>query len=319
MALIKYLFEKEKKPRKGLLAVEWVIMGYLLLTTIIILFTYTKAINPESMLWGRFRIAIMTLALWGVYRMMPCRFTHFCRLGAQLALLSWWYPDTFEINRIFPNLDPAFASCEQQLFGCQPSLLFSQAVSSPLFSELMIMGYAAYYPLIAVVALFYFFRRYEDFDRMVFITLTGFFIYYVIFIALPVTGPQYYFLAAGVDNISQGVFPDVGDYFSTHMEAMPLPGDPDLFFHKLMTAAHTTGERPTAAFPSSHVGMTIILLILSWQARNKVLVGLSLVLLILMNFATIYIRAHYVIDVFGGWASAIVIYAVLHFFAKKFV
>ena len=51
MALIKYLFEKEKKPRKGLLAVEWVIMGYLLLTTIIILFTYTKAINPESMLW----------------------------------------------------------------------------------------------------------------------------------------------------------------------------------------------------------------------------------------------------------------------------
>ena len=144
MALIKYLFEKEKKPRKGLLAVEWVIMGYLLLTTIIILFTYTKAINPESMLWGRFRIAIMTLALWGVYRMMPCRFTHFCRLGAQLALLSWWYPDTFEINRIFPNLDPAFASYEQQLFGCQPSLLFSQVVSSPLFSELMIMGYAAY-------------------------------------------------------------------------------------------------------------------------------------------------------------------------------
>ena len=36
MALIKYLFEIEKKPRKGLLAVEWVVMGYLLLTLLLL-------------------------------------------------------------------------------------------------------------------------------------------------------------------------------------------------------------------------------------------------------------------------------------------
>ena len=39
MALIKFLFEIEKKPRKGLLAVEWVIMGYLLLTLLLMFFT----------------------------------------------------------------------------------------------------------------------------------------------------------------------------------------------------------------------------------------------------------------------------------------
>jgi membrane-associated phospholipid phosphatase len=40
---------------------------------------------------------------------------------------------------------------------------------------------------------------------------------------------------------------------------------------------------------------------------------------ILMCFATVYIQAHYVIDVIAGWISAIIIYAVLLFLSKKFV
>ena len=38
-----------------------------------------------------------------------------------------------------------------------------------------------------------------------------------------------------------------------------------------------------------------------------------------MNFATVYLRAHYVIDIFAGWVSALAIYAVLNFLARKFV
>lgn len=319
MNSIKDIFKIEKKPRKGLLAVEWVVLGYMLLTTLIILFTYTKAINPESMLWGRFRILVIIAALWAVYRLVPCRFTLFCRIGVHLALLSWWYPDTYEINRVLPNLDPIFATWEQQLFGCQPALLFYEAVPSVFFSELMLMGYASYYPMIGVVALYYFFHRYQDFERITFIILASFFIYYVIFVALPVTGPQYYYHAAGLDNIVKGVFPDIGNYFATHQDKLPIPGSPNGFFHQLMEAAHETGERPTAAFPSSHVGVTIILALLAWRTRSKGLITLTVVGLILMNFATVYLRAHYVIDIFAGWVSALTIYAVLNFLARKFV
>lgn len=319
MNSFKDIFKIEKKPRKGLLAVEWVVLGYMLLTTLIILFTYTKAINPESMLWGRFRILVIIAALWAVYRLVPCRFTLFCRIGVHLALLSWWYPDTYEINRVLPNLDPIFATWEQQLFGCQPALLFYEAVPSVFFSELMLMGYASYYPMIGVVALYYFFRRYQDFERITFIILASFFIYYVIFVALPVTGPQYYYHAAGLDNIVKGVFPDIGNYFATHQDKLPIPGSPNGFFHQLMEAAHETGERPTAAFPSSHVGVTIILALLAWRTRSKGLITLTVVGLILMNFATVYLRAHYVIDIFAGWISALTIYAVLNFLARKFV
>ena len=308
MAGFKYLFEIEKKPRKGLLAVEWIIMGYLLLTLLLMLFCYTKIQNPESMLWGRFRIVVTTLALWAVYRMIPCRFTHFCRIGFQMALLSWWYPDTYELNRVFPNLDHLFAGYEQWLFGCQPALLFSQMVSHPIFSELMHMGYAAYFPMIALITLFYFFCRYQEFDRTVFIILTSFFIYYVIFVLLPVTGPQYYYLAAGIDNIAHGIFPNMHDYFQTHSESLPIPGYSDGFFYQCVASAHETGERPTAAFPSSHVGVTTILMILAWRSHNRKLFFGMLPFFVLMCFATVYIQAHYAIDVIGGWVSAIIIY-----------
>lgn len=299
------------------MAVEWVVMGYLLLTVLVILFTFTKAMNPEAMLWGRFRIVMLTLAVWLVYRLIPCRFTLLCRIIVQMFLLSWWYPDTYELNRLFPNLDHHFAAYEQWLCGCQPALLFSQAISHPVFSELMHLGYASYFPLIALVSLFYFFFRYKEFDRAVFIILTSFFIYYVIFIFLPVTGPQYYYLAAGLANIAQGIFPNVHDYFATHDQPLPMPGYSDGYFYQCVASAHATGERPTAAFPSSHVGITTILMILAWRSRSRPLFWGITPLYILMCLATVYIQAHYVVDVIGGWVSAVVIYAVLQFLYGK--
>ena len=311
MKSLRYLFEIEKKPKKGLLTVEWVILGYLALTLLIMFFTYTKVVNPESMLWGRIRIVAMTIAMWAVYRMLPCRFTHLCRIIAQMALLSWWYPDTYEFNRMFPNLDHLFAGYEQQLFNCQPALLFSKNFTNPVLSELMHLGYASYYPLIALVTLFYFFYRYKEFSRTAFIILTAFFVYYVIFIALPVTGPQYYYLAAGMDNIANGVFPNMHDFFATHSESLPIPGYRDGFFYQCVVAAHDAGERPTAAFPSSHVGICTILLFLAWRTKNKKLFYGILPFFVLMCFATVYIQAHYAIDVIGGWVSAAIIYMVL--------
>lgn len=316
---IKKLFEIEKKPHKGLMAFEWAVMAYLVFTLLLIVITYTKLQAPGAMIWGRVQVVISTLALWGVYRMIPCRLTMMFRVALQLILLSWWYPDTFEINRIFPNLDHVFAGYEQQLFDCQPALLFSQKISNPVFSELMHLGYASYYPLIALVIFYYFWYRYQEFLRVAFILLASFMLYYVIFVLLPVTGPQYYYLAAGVEQIAQGNLPNIGDFFATHSESLTTPGWQDGFFYQCVASAHDAGERPTAAFPSSHVGITTILLLLAWHARNKKLLYALLPFYVLMCMATVYIQAHYAIDVIGGWVSAFAIYAILFFLSKKFV
>ncbi len=313
------IFAIEKKPRKGLLAVEWIIIGYMALTLLLAFFMTTKIHHIEPFIWGRFRMVMMMLGLWLVYRLIPCRFTMFCRILLQLLVLGVWYPETFEFNRHFPNLDPVFAGYDNQLFGYQPALLFSQVIAHPVFSELMHLGYSSYFPLIALVTLFYFFRRYDEFLRAEFILLTAFYIYYVIFIFLPVTGPQYYYLAAGFDQIAKGVFPDVGNYFATHMEKAVTPGWSQGFFYSLVESMHAAGERPTAAFPSSHVGITTILMFLAWRTRCKPLFWGMMPFYVLMCFATVYIQAHYAIDVIAGWISAIVIYTFLLFLSKKFV
>lgn len=313
------LFKIEKKPVRGLLAVEWLIMGYLAITLVLMLLTYTKLHNPESMLFGRIRIVAITAALWAVYRMIPCRITIFFRVVAQLALLSWWYPDTYEFNRMFPNLDHIFATWEQQLFGCQPSQLFCLYFSHPVFSELMDLGYACYYPMIAVVIVFFFGWRYEQFGRTSFIVLGSFFVYYLIYIAVPVTGPQYYYKAVGMAEIARGVFPNLGDYFATHQEALASPGYHNGIFYQMVIDAHNAGERPTAAFPSSHVGVSTILMILAWSTRNRRFFFMLMPFYILLCLSTVYIYAHYAIDVLGGWMSAIIIYAVLYVVYNKSV
>ena len=311
MAVIKYLFATDKKPVRGLLAAEWVVLAYLVLTLVLIFFTWTKLPSPEPMVWGRLRIVVTTAALWAVYRMVPCRFTLLCRVTLQLALLSWWYPDTFDLNRIFPNLDHIFAAAEQSVFGCQPALLFAERLPNPVVSELMYLSYSSYFLLVAAVAVYYFFRRYDEFLRTAFVILASFFLFYVVFVALPVTGPQFYYLAAGLDNVAQGVFPDVGNYFLTHDEMMTMPGYEDGFFYQIMVHAHAAGERPTAAFPSSHVGVTLVLLLLAVRTRCRGLIWFVAVLFVLMCFATVYIRAHYVIDVAAGLVTGALLYAML--------
>ena len=146
---VRDLVSLEKKPVRGLLVVEWVVMAYLALTLLLILFLYTKLPEANLLVMGRIRVLAMTAALWLVYRLWPSRLTRLFRIAGQMSLLGVWYPDIYEINRVLPNLDHVFATLEQTLFGCQPALLFHEWLPSPWFSEAFDMGYFSYYPMIA--------------------------------------------------------------------------------------------------------------------------------------------------------------------------
>ena len=317
--VIKDYFKIDKNPKKGLMALEWGMLGYMAITIITMLFTYTKLVNPEAMLWGRLRVLVITFALWAVYRMIPCRITKMVRIIAQMALLAWWYPDTYEINRMFPNLDHIFAGWEQDLFGCQPALLFAKALPWAVVSELMSMGYFMYYPMIALVTFYYFFCRYYEAERAAFVMLTSFFIYYLIYIYVPVAGPTFYFDAVGISEITKGIFPALGDYFNTHTNCLPTPGYTDGIFYQLVEDAKNAGERPTAAFPSSHVGVSTICMLLVWHAGNRKMLYVMLPFYIFLCLATVYIQAHYLIDAIAGLISAVVIYFALMAVSKGMI
>ena len=287
---------------------EWVVVAYLLFTLVLMAMWRQQLVNPADMLIGRACWLTATLAAWGFYCWRPSRWAMLLRVTVQLAFLSWWYPDTYELNRVLPNLDHHFASIEQALFGCQPALVFSQQVSWGWFSELMCLGYVSYFPLIVLVTLYYFFRRNDEFVKASSVIITSFFVYYVIFVLVPVTGPQFYYPAVGFDTIAAGVFPDLGNWFMTHDFRMSAPGWSDGFFYHLLDVTHDSGERPTAAFPSSHVGITTILFLLALRTRCRWLSGTILFFLILMCFSTVYIFAHYLVDVIAGLVTGVLFY-----------
>lgn len=129
-----------------------------------------------------------------LYRLAPCKFSAFVRIVIQMSLLSYWYPDTFEFNRFFPNLDHVFATAEQFIFNGQPAIWFCHTFPHLIVSEAFNMGYFFYYPMMLIVALFYFIYKFEWFEKMSFVLVTSFFIYYLIYIFVPVAGLNSIFL-----------------------------------------------------------------------------------------------------------------------------
>jgi len=313
---LKNIFTLDKRPRKGLLALEWVILGYAVITLLVVLFCFTKLENPEAMIWGRVRLAAITIGLWAVYRLMPCRLTEFLRVAVQMLLLGWWYRDTCDINSLFPNLDHIVATWDQTVFGFQPALVFAERFTQPVLSEFLELSYVSYFPIILTVCLFYFFARYKDFEKCCFIFIGAFFSYYLIFDFIPVAGPMYYYPAIGMENVAQGIFPMIGNKIATHWQMMKTPGWTDGLGYQLLADVHE-GERPTGAFPSSHIGITMVSLILAFRTRNKTLVLMILPFCIGIFFATVYIRAHYAIDAFAGLVSGALLYAFWAWVAKR--
>lgn len=307
---LKQLTAIDPAPRRGLMAFEWVVLAYIVLTLGMMVARCDGIINAEAMLWGRARIAASVVTLWAVYRLVPCRLTMALRVFVQLAMLGWWYPDTYELNRCLPNLDHLFARAEQWLFGCQPALRFAETCPWPVLSEMLDIGYVSYYPMIVAVMLAFFFCQYEEFTRCSLVILGAFFIYYTIFDLLPVVGPTYYFHAIGT-NHDPSFLPALGTYFNTHEQCLPTPGWTDGIGYWAVEVAKIAGERPTAAFPSSHAGVATVCVMLAFRLRSKRLFYILLPLYICLCLATFYIQAHYAIDTLAGILSGAAIYFLL--------
>lgn len=201
-----------------------------------------------------------------------------------LLLISYFYNETAFLNNIlFENIDPFLYKSEELLLGFHPSISFAYAFPSKWYSELMHFGYFSYYLMAFGTLLLFYFNRNQEFGKVMFIILASFFIYYLIFSIIPSIGPQFY-LPAEDQKVPEG-----------------------FIFQKIMRFILTHAESETAAFPSSHVGMAIIYLIILFKDFKRyfyILIPFTLILI----FSTVYIKAHYAIDVIAGLISAPIVF-----------
>lgn len=262
-----------------------VALGYIVITAIFILiFEGLSRSFAVAMVWRLIFILIAFVAIYLEYN-YKSRFALFFHLFYPVLFLSFFYGETASINNyIFSeNLDPVFFGLDHSLFGFQPSIEFSISFPQLWLSEILNFGYFSLYLMTFGVCLAFFFSRIEIAERSIFIIISSFLIYYLIFIVVPVVGPQYYLDYPINKAIDSGLF------------------------SRAVKLVQFYGEEPTGAFPSSHVGLVLIFLYLSHKNINWLFL-IILPLFLLIAFATVYIKAHYAVDVIAGLLSAPIIY-----------
>lgn len=289
---------------------DWATIVYSTFTAVVLLFFWCQSESPWDILLTRLGIVAVVFLFLYIYTVWPNKWTRILRIAFPLAMLGVWYPDTFEFARHLPNLDHVFATADLKLFGCEPAYEMSRWLDGVVWSELFNAGYFAYYLMIALGALVPLIWRDEETLRTLFIVVAGFYAYYIIYLFLPVAGPQFYFAVIDPSLIAHGPFPALGDFFNQNPDCAVIGNTTEGFFQSLVAAAQEGGERPVAAFPSSHVGMSTILMFLFWRLKRGVFFTM-LPLYLLLCGATVYIGAHYLIDVFAGWCTAIIFFYVL--------
>lgn len=310
------LFEKQE-PLPGIIGIERIMFCYCGFTLALSFLFYDQIDSGPGVILYRLLFVGITLLLWQFYKKFPCDATYVIRVFFQIILLSYWYPDVYSIAKLMPNMDPLFAQWDQIVFGCQPAVVFSQMLSGTFWSEFFYMGYFSFYVMIFVTVVWATFVHFRRFDSTTTILLTSFLIYLVLFLFLQAAGPQFYYDKVGMQNVTAGIFPQVGDWFRYHSELVHHNGNTGIFCS--LVELMQKSEKPIAAFPSSHVGMATIVLYLSYK-MSKRLFRVFIPFYIVLCFSTVYIGAHYAVDIFAGWITAIIIlYVTTKIYRSKFI
>ena len=189
------------------------------------------------------------------------------------------------------SFDAFFAKMDYAIFGYQPSKNFHEQVpDNRLITELFFFSYFFYYVLITTGWwLLYFKGKCEKALRSLTIVTFAFYIMYVFYVFFPVKGPKYFF-----PELHEVWYQKFQGYFITD------------FMKHIFNNMNIGG----AAFPSSHVAVSFISILLNFR-YNRILAWVYLPLTIMLYLSTVFIYAHYFVDVIAGIITGSILYLVI--------
>ncbi len=194
------------------------------------------------------------------------------------------------------SFDAFFASLDYRIFGFQPAIQFPRYFQQyRIINEMFFFSYFFYYGLVSTGVWILFIRKhYQIAARTLFIISVSFFIMYLWFIFFPVKGPKYF-------------FSELNEIWYSNFRGF--------FFTRIMKGLFNNTNLGGAAFPSSHVALALIAFLLNWR-YNRYLIPLYLPLTILLFVSTVYLYAHYFVDIPAGIAAGIVLYLLVPLLIK---
>ena len=212
------------------------------------------------------------------------------RLPALAQFFRDWYPvmafpvfykEVELLANTFGNwgLTTSLQRLEVGLFRGHPSQYLSEHLDSVALSEYLHFCYFSYLWLVPVIGgIWYFAGKRPAFQELVLLVSVTFATSYVFYILFPVDSPFY---------LSEPL-------------REPLSRN---FFYELVHFLAARGGARGGAFPSSHVSISTIVVLVTMKYQPRWLYWL-LPLYVGLVFATVYGRFHYAVDVFAGWALA---------------
>ena len=266
--------------------IDFLFFGFLFTTTILLLFSWNQTENVVDLLITRGIIFAVSLAFIFLNPVLNSKLFSFFRNIYPVIFAGYFYTETVYYNKLFfRNLDPIFINFDEAIFGFQPSLEFSKTFSSSWFAELMYLGYFSFYFIILGFIIIMYFKHKKLFVENVFKVTFSLLFFYFLFAIFPSAGPQF--------------------YFNEIERAVPMNG---FIFQDIMHAIQAGAEQPTGAFPSSHVGVTVAILILA-RKKLPLFFKICLPLTVILILSTVYIKAHYAVDaIFGFLIAPIIVY-----------
>jgi membrane-associated phospholipid phosphatase len=202
-------------------------------------------------------------------------FSRYWYLILGLPLLYWDMGNY--VHLVTPlEFDPLILAFEEYLFGVIPNVWIQDYIN-PYLTEVMQISYSIYWITIPLgAAIFYSEKRLDLFEYLLYYVTIAFFISYLIFIFFPVCGPRFF----------------IAEQITVEYEGFVFT---DLLRGFIKQAGYRGG-----AFPSSHVGVAVTILVILWYFKVRIAKYLFLPLVVALSLATVYGQYHYVTDVAAG-------------------
>jgi membrane-associated phospholipid phosphatase len=169
--------------------------------------------------------------------------------------------------------DPWLARLDASIFGISPNEWVS-SLYRPWLTELLILAYVAYLPLVVVLAYLLFKQNGEEQSNLYIFSLgLAYLACFILFIIFPAYSPRFY-------------IPDI----------KPAPG---YFFRGLMNKVEIWGQYRGGSFPSAHCAAGTVMIYYAFKAGHRTF-WFVFPLILLFFFSTVYGQYHYVVDILAG-------------------
>ncbi len=268
-------------------AFEWVALGYLGVSSALIVIFAENLAHPVRLLGLQALVACVILALCGaeakveadknVSSAIAQKFRHFWR---------HWYPHLFFlfcfeelghlVHLISPNWqDARLIALDYWLTGGHPTIWLEQ-FATPARNDFMQFAYITYFTYLLVLGgILYYRKDWRAYWSVMTYSAVAYAIGYVIAISFPIESPWFSMASSWHGELRGGTFTALIGFIEHY------------------------GRVRGAAFPSEHVAGSVAALWGAWRHRRW-LFWLMLPLVLCMCVSTVYGRYHYVADVFGG-------------------